>query len=70
MLQDKDKAEYDSLKARMQNEQQEFLRSLRSKAFADYTRYTGCHKQAAQQIEVAPSSPSCCILTSSFNLSV
>ena len=53
-LQDKDKAKYDSLKARMQNEQKEFLRQLRSKAFADHTRYTGCHKQAADQIEVIP----------------
>lgn len=57
ILQDKDKAKYDSLKARMQNEQQEFLRKLRSKAFSDHTRYTGCHKQAADQIEVAPSPP-------------
>ena len=55
ILQDKDKAKYDSLKARMQSEQQEFLRKLRSKAFADHTRYTGCHKQAADQIEVSPS---------------
>ena len=55
ILQDKDKAKYDSLKARMQSEQQEFLRKLRSKAFADHSRYTGCHKQAADQIEVSPS---------------
>lgn len=51
-LQDKDKAKYESLKARMQNEQQEFLRVLRSKAFADPSRYKGCHEQAAYQIEV------------------
>ena len=69
ILQDKDKAKYDSLKARMQNEQQEFLRKLRSKAFADHTRYTGCHKQAADQIEVAPSSPSCCNLLQNMSAS-
>lgn len=55
-LQDKDKGKYVSLKAQMQNEQQEFLRVLRSKAFADPTRYPGCHEQAAYQIEVMPAS--------------
>ena len=41
----------------MQNEQQEYLKKLRSKAFADHSRYTGCHEQAAEQIEVAPFLP-------------
>ena len=48
----RDKAKYDSLKARMHNEQQDFLKKLRFKAHADPTRYTGCHAQAAHQIEV------------------
>ena len=50
-----DKAKYDSLKACVHNEQQEFLKKLRSKAHADSTRYTGCLHQAAHQIEVGHS---------------
>lgn len=49
---DKDKAKYESLKARMQNEQHDFLKKLRSKALSDPTRYTGCHDDAVHQIEV------------------
>jgi len=52
-LEGKDASKFESFRARMANEQKEYLKVLRSKAFADPTRYTSCHQLAAQQIEVS-----------------
>jgi len=51
-LEGKDAGKFESLKARMENEQREYLKQLRSKAFADRHRYTSCHPEAAHQIQV------------------
>jgi len=51
-LEGKDAGKFESLKARMANEQQEYLKQLRSKAFVDRHRYTSCYPEAAHQIEV------------------
>ncbi|KAL0039457.1 hypothetical protein WJX79_008968 [Trebouxia sp. C0005] len=50
-LEGKDAGKFESLQARMANEQQEYLKRLRSKAFTDRQRYTSCHPEAAHQIE-------------------
>ncbi|KAL0044761.1 hypothetical protein WJX82_008644 [Trebouxia sp. C0006] len=50
-LEGKDAGKFESLKARMENEQREYLKQLRSKAFADRHRYTSCHPEAAHQIQ-------------------
>ena len=68
-LEGKDAGKFESLKARMANEQREYLKQLRSKAFVDRYRYTSCHPQATHQIEVfAPTLswlPVMCLLSSS-----
>lgn len=51
-LEGKDAGKFESLKARMGNEQREYLKQLRSKAFADRHRYTYCYPEAAHQIQV------------------
>ncbi len=64
-LEGKDAGKFESLKARMANEQQEYLKQLRSKAFVDRHRYTSCHPEAAHQIEVLIPTyhlPSCSVL--------
>ncbi len=68
-LEGKDAGKFESLKARMANEQREYLKQLRSKAFADRHRYTSCHPEAAHQIEVLTPTlcwlPVVCLLSSS-----
>ena len=58
-LEGKDAAKFESLRARMANEQQDYLKVLRTKAFADHARYTSCHALAAQQIEVLSIQDAC-----------
>ena len=68
-LEGKDAGKFESLKARMGNEQREYLKQLRSKAFTDRRRYTSCHPEAAHQIEVWTPTlfwlPVMCLLSSS-----
>jgi len=68
-LEGKDAGKFESLKARMGNEQREYLKQLRSKAFADRHRYTSCHPEAAHQIQVTLTYtiwlPAMCLLSSS-----